>query len=167
MVPKSENSMIVQALAEIPSQSRDYIAVPSARSLWGGNNPNLGNTDPTSEYDAEENNENLEPYTWLADNTSVLVYNYDPNTTSHWASASDSDRSHYLNLRFPGYKLTWSTENPLRIFRITTTTIPSSSTIYSEINNISGGIKYGDIYISNDGVAYVYINDTNITVTGL
>jgi hypothetical protein len=159
MIPSVENSMTFQNLASVPSQSRDYIAVPSARSL--------GDNNSTSDYDAEENNNNLEPYTWLADNTSVLVYNYDPNTTGSWASAADANRAHYLNLRFPGYALTWSTVSPLRIFRITSTSISSSSTIYTEINKISGGIKYGDVYISADGIAYVYIDDTSITAAGL
>lgn len=159
MAPYVDNSMTYQPLASVPSYIRDYIALPSARSL--------GNASSTNDYDAEENNDNLEPYTWLADNTSVAVYNYDPNTTGSWASAADANRALYLNLRFPDYALNWSTENPLRIFRITSATIPSSSTIYTEINKISGGIKTGDIYISDMGIAYVYITDNDITVKGL
>lgn len=133
---------------------RSYIYLSSA--------VNLG---VATAYAGEENYDDLVPYDWFEDSGSVQVYNYNPNASGHWDVASDSNKTHYYNLRFPGYPIIWSEDQPLRIFRINGTEI-SSSTIYTEINNISGGIRKGDVYISSTGNAYMYITDSDIMSKG-
>jgi hypothetical protein len=101
---------------------------------------------------------------WLNDDTRVVVYNYDPNDTAnnYWPSESVSNRAHYLNLRFNNKPVTGTSANPLRIFRETSTSIASSTNIYTVVNNIPGGIKVGDIFIKSNGTAYMYVSNDDI-----
>jgi len=146
-------SSVITSLSPSPGTVYDYVTVPSARSL--------GPNDVTNEYDVEEDNPNLEPYTWYSD-ANVTVYNY-TTTSPYWTVASESNRARFFNLRFPGFGL----GNQLRIFRVTSATIPATSTIYTEINKISGNIKRGDIFISTNGKAYIYVSAEDITNNGL
>ena len=119
-----------------------------------------------STYTSEELNSNLKPYQWLSDSTRVVVYNYDPNN-GYWVNAGGSDRVQYLNLRFANKAISGSSVNPLRVFREASNSIPSSSTIYTEINRISGGIQPGDIFVKSNGTAYIYVNNNDINNKGL
>ena len=147
------------ALESVTSSTRDYVYAPSANNLAAN----------TSAYTAEELNTNLKPYMWLNDDTRVVVYNYDPNDTEHnyWPSQNESDRGHYLNLRFNNKPVTGTSANPLRIFKETTTSIASSTNIYTVVNNIPGGIKSGDVFIKSNGTAYLYVTNDDINNKGI
>jgi hypothetical protein len=141
-------------LEAITSSSRDYVYLPSAINL----------TTIDSAYDPEEDNSSLEPYAWLNDSTRVQVYNYDANASGGWVLSSESNPAHYLNLRFVNKPIEASSVTPLRIFMGLGATI--SSTIYTEVNRISGGIRVGDVFMDNNGT-YMYVSNDDITQKGL
>ena len=72
----------------------------------------------------------------------------------------------YYNLRFEGFPITWTSDSPLRVFRINGTDISSSTTIYTEVNASSGGILEGDVFIDSTGHAYQYVSSIAITQKG-
>lgn len=164
MVVSSDNDMNVYKLSSIPTITRDYLYLSSAINLGKGN---------VSAYINEEDEANARPYGWLASTSSIQVYDYNPTATSssHWSTATATSNDYgffyYKLLRFPNKSFTWSTDNKLRVFRESGATLSASTTIYSEINTIDGGIKENDIYINSAGIAYIYVSDTAVTSEGV
>ena len=104
-------------------------------------------------------NQEITPYTWHNDSASMLVYDYDINTTGYW-KLQDGINSNYYNLRFTNKPISWSTSSKLRIYRISRNSIQNNTTLFNLL--ASQNIHSGDIVVLTNDAAYMYVSSEDL-----
>jgi len=111
---------------------------------------------------AQNTNSDITPYTWIGDSSAMRVYDYSANVEGNWVEGSGN--TNYFNLRFYNRPLTWSSTNPMRVFRISQVTFTNKS-LYSAIMT-TGAVQTNDIVIVENDAAYIYIPSNEFTNYG-
>ena len=134
----------------------NYIYCPSVSSLSNENRFNTYKEESIYERNGHSEsgaNINLTPFVWIASAENLMeVYQRNGNS---WI-ATDVNQS-YLNLRFPYIPITFSVNNKLRIFILTSSDVQNTN-----FKNLINNIHTGDIvFYSNKAYMYVSGNDIN------
>lgn len=108
------------------------------------------------------------PFSWY-NSANVVAYTYSASGTRWLVNNADSNATQYLNIRAPFKAIPWGTTNKLRVFREYVDRIPNDMTIVGTINDSDGAfpIRSGDIYITTNDKAYIYVTNSEIQTLGI